>query len=212
MLKKTCNFESKCTNDYKMLRYNTQLKPLVLPEYGRNIQSMVDHCLTIEDRDERTRCAYAIVASMANLFPELKNNEGYDHKLWDHLAIMADFKLDVDFPCEVIRQDNLHTKPSSVEYKTTELRRRHYGRVIESMIQKATELPDGDDRNELIRLIANQMKKQLLVSNKDSASDQRVCRDLMEISNGLIILDPAVVKLHDYIVPVTAIGKKKKKK
>ncbi|MBO5244102.1 MAG: DUF4290 domain-containing protein, partial [Muribaculaceae bacterium] len=79
-----------------MLSYNTQLKHLALPEYGRNIQRMVDYCLTIEDRDERTRCAYSIIASMANLFPELKNGNSYDHKLWDHLAIMSDFKLDID--------------------------------------------------------------------------------------------------------------------
>ena len=99
-----------------MLRYNTQLKTLPLPEYGRNIQSMVDHCLTIEDRDERNRCARTIVATMANLFPELKNGGEYDHKLWDHLAIMSEFKLDIDYPCEVIDAGNLATMPEPVKY------------------------------------------------------------------------------------------------
>lgn len=212
VLKKTCNFESKYTNDNEMLRYNTQLKTLVLPEYGRNIQSMVDHCLTIEDRDERTRCAYTIVASMANLFPELKTGEGYNHKLWDHLAIMSDFQLDIDYPCEVIRRDNLQTKPEPVGYKTTELRRRHYGRAIESMVIKASDMPEGEERDELIRLVANQMKKQLIAVNKDGATDQRVFRDMAEISSGRIIIDAEALKLHDYIIPVLATGKKKKKK
>ena len=81
-----------------MLTYNSQLKKLVLPEYGRNIQQMVDHCLTIQDRDERTRCAYTIVQNMANMFPMMRGETDYQHKLWDHLMIMANFELDVDCP------------------------------------------------------------------------------------------------------------------
>ena len=95
-----------------MLNYNTRLKQLVLPEYGRNIQRMVDYCLSIEDRDERTVCAHTIVRSMGNLFPELRAPEN-EHKLWDHLMIMSDFKLDIDFPCAVISEADLATTPDA---------------------------------------------------------------------------------------------------
>lgn len=195
-----------------MLRYNTQMKPLVLPEYGRNIQSMIDYCQTIEDRDERTRCAYKIIASMANLFPELKSGGEYSHKLWDHLAIMSDFKLDIDYPCEIIRPDYLKSTPAPLHYSNGELRRRQYGRTIEAMIAKASEMEEGDERNELIVLIANQMKKLLMSANKDGVEDARIFRDMAEMSHGAIRIDPSQIKLRDYIIPVQPTGKKKKKK
>ena len=97
-----------------MLDYNTQLKKLALPEYGRNIQQMVDHCCSISDKEERTRCAYTIIRSMGNLFPQLRDEADYKHKLWDHLAIMSDFKLDIDYPCEIVKEENLESKPESL--------------------------------------------------------------------------------------------------
>ena len=87
-----------------MLTYNTQLKKLKLPEYGRNIQQIIDYCCTIEDREERTRCAYSIIQIMGSLFPQLGDEADYKHKLWDHLAIMSDFKLDIDYPYEIIKE------------------------------------------------------------------------------------------------------------
>lgn len=195
-----------------MLRYNTQLKPLALPEYGRNIQSMVDHCLSIEDREQRTQCAYTIIESMANLFPDLKNGGEYDHKLWDHLAIMSDFQLDIDYPCEVIKPDNLHTKPERVEYQFDGVRRRHYGKTIEAMIMSAADMEAGDEKDELIKLIAAQMKKTLLAVNSDGVEDSRVFRDLMEISGGRIRVDESQMKIREFIIPAQPTGKKKKKK
>ena len=195
-----------------MLRYNTQLKPLALPEYGRNIQSMVDHCLSIEDREQRTQCAYTIIESMANLFPDLKNGGEYDHKLWDHLAIMSDFQLDIDYPCEVIKPDNLHTKPERVEYQLDGVRRRHYGKTIEAMIMSAADMDAGDEKDELIKLIAAQMKKTLLAVNSDGVEDSRVFRDLMEISGGRIRVDESQMKIREFIIPAQPTGKKKKKK
>ena len=94
-----------------MLTYNTRLKRLILPEYGRNIQKMVNHCLSLEDRDERTRCAHSIVRAMEMLFPAEGDPEEYKRKLWDHLAIMADFSLDIDWPCPVIQSEELKTQP-----------------------------------------------------------------------------------------------------
>ena len=93
------------------MQYNTQQKRMPLPEYGRSIQNMVDHALTIENRSERQRCANTIINIMGNMFPHLRDIPDFKHKLWDHLAIMADFKLDIDYPYEVIRKDNLITKP-----------------------------------------------------------------------------------------------------
>ena len=102
-----------------MLDYNTQLKKLELPEYERNIQRMVDYCTQIEDREERTQCAYAIIATMGNLFPHLRDINDFKHKLWDHLAIMSDFKLDIDYPYEVLKPDNLYTRPNPIKYILT---------------------------------------------------------------------------------------------
>ena len=100
-----------------MLQYNSQLKKLVLPEYGRNVQQMVDYCLSIPDRQERTRCAYAIIDIMGNLFPHLRDIDDFKHKLWDHLAIMSDFKLDIDYPYPVVKRENLVTKPERIPYR-----------------------------------------------------------------------------------------------
>ena len=90
-----------------LLAYNTQKKKLILPEYGRNVHRMIEYCMSLEDRDERTRCANAIVNIMGNLFPHLRDVDDFKHKLWDHLAIMSDFKLDIDYPYEVIKKENL---------------------------------------------------------------------------------------------------------
>ena len=110
-----------------------------LPEYGRSIQNMVDHALTIEDRAERQRCANTIINIMGNMFPHLRDVPDFKHKLWDHLAIMANFQLDIDYPYEIIRKDNLNTKPESIPYPSTKIRYRHYGRTLEVLIKKAAE-------------------------------------------------------------------------
>ena len=126
-----------------MLDYNTQLKKLALPEYGRNIQQMVDHCCSISDKEERTRCAYTIIRSMGNLFPQLRDEADYKHKLWDHLAIMSDFKLDIDYPCEIVKEENLESKPESLSYHLENIKFRHYGKTIERMIARDCEYPEG---------------------------------------------------------------------
>lgn len=195
-----------------MLRYNTQQKRLVLPEYGRFIQQMVDHCVTIEDRDERTRCAYSIVASMANLFPELKQGGEYSSKLWDHLAIMSGFQLDIDYPCEIIRPDSLHTQPDKVEYQKSTTYRRTYGKMVEQMIARAAAMEQNEERDEFIHLLANQMKKLLTEVNREGVEDARVFKDLYEMSDGAIRISPDQMKLHEYIIPAQPTGKKKKKK
>ena len=194
-----------------MLTYNTHLPDLVLPEYGRNIQRMVDFCLTIENRDERTACAQSIIRSMGNLFPELRAPENA-HKLWDHLMIMAGFRLDVDFPCEVISQADLATSPEPVGYSQHRFAMRHYGKITQDMVRKAAEMEEGPERDALVLLLANHMKKQMLAVNPDGVEDAKVFTDLYNISEGRIRLDANTVRLHEFKAQPVATGKKKKKK
>lgn len=194
-----------------MLTYNTRLKQLVLPEYGRNLQRMVDHCLTIEDREERNACARSIITAMESLFPELKQPENA-HKVWDHLAIMSDFKLDIDFPDEVVKPDDLLSKPGNVPYPQSDIRYRHYGKIIEQMIEKAAAMPEGEERDEVVLLIANHMKKQMLAFNPDGVDDRKIFDDLAWYSNGAIRLDPEVHRLRIFQAPPQPQSGKKKKK
>ena len=198
-----------------MLTYNSQLKTLVLPEYGRNIQQMVDYCLTIEDRDERTHCAYTIVQNMANMFPQLRAETDYQHKLWDHLMIMSGFKLDIDFPFDdIIEEQNLDTKPAPISYELEPISFRHYGKNIERMIERAVEYPEGEEREALVMLLANHMKKLIFQINNEDVEDAKIFKDLERYSHGAIRLDPATHHLHEYqvIKQAQTTGKKKKKK
>lgn len=195
-----------------MLKYNTQLKKLVLPEYGRNIQQMVDHCLTIEDREERTRCAHAIINTMGNLFPNLRDIEDFKHKLWDHLAIMSDFKLDIEYPCDIITPESLTTFPEKIDYHLSPIKYRHYGKSIELMIVKASAMEEGEERDALILLIANHMKKLMLAVNSEGVDDAKILNDLREYSHGAINLNPETYHLHEFKTEAPAQQKRKKKK
>ena len=195
-----------------MLTYNSLLKKLVLPEYGRNIQEMVDHCLTIEDRNERTRCAFTIVQ---NMFPQLRTEADYQHKLWDHLMIMSGFQLDVDFPFDdIIKEENLETKPASIHYELEPIKFRHYGKNIERMIERAASYPEGEERDALVMLLANHMKKLIFQINNEDVEDAKIFKDMAHYSHGAIRLDPETHHLHEYQVvkPAQTSGKKKKKK
>ena len=177
------------------MEYNTQQRRLPLPEYGRSVQNMVDHALTIEDREERQRCANTIVNIMGGMFPHLRDVEDFNHKLWDHLAIMADFKLDIDYPVEVVKKASLEVKPECIPYSQNNIHYRHYGRFIQDMIQVAVDYPEGEERKQLISMIANHMKKDYLNWNKDGVEDQKILDDLYELSGGKIKLTPEDLKL-----------------
>ncbi|MCD7930672.1 MAG: DUF4290 domain-containing protein [Tannerellaceae bacterium] len=179
------------------MEYNTELKKLALPEYGRNIQNMVDHCITIEDREERKRCANTIINIMGNLFPHLRDVNDFKHILWDHLTIMADFKLDIDYPYEIIKKENLYARPPRLPYNNSRMRFRHYGHTLELMIKKATEMEAGEEKDQLIKLIANQMKKSFLTWNKESVDDRKIFKDLDELSKGAIVLNEEEYKLTE---------------
>lgn len=195
-----------------MLTYKNQLKSLVLPEYGRNIQNMVDHCLSIEDRDERTRCARSIVDAMAILFPTQGDRQAYRRKLWDHLAIMSDFRLDVDLPFELVRSEALYETPRPLSPDNHRIYRRHYGHNIEVMVRVAADMPEGDERDELVLILANHMKKLLLAVNPDGVEDVKVFKDLYEMSDGAIRLDPETTMLHEFRIIAPPKTKKKRKR
>jgi hypothetical protein len=179
------------------MKYNTISKRLTLPEYGRNIQNMVDYCLTIKNREDRNRCANAIISIMGNLFPHLRDVNDFKHILWDHLAIMADFKLDVDYPYEVIKKENLHQRPPRVPYSDTTIIYRHYGQILERLICKAAEMKEGEEKEALILLIANQMKKSFLLWNKDAVDNRKILKDLAELSEKRIVRDAETVLLAE---------------
>ena len=197
-----------------MLEYNTQKEKLVLPEYGRNVQQMVDHCMSIEDREERTRCAYAIIDIMSNLFSNLRDVDDFNKMLWNQLAIISDFKLDIDYPCEVLKPENLHSRPEAVEYELRPIKFRHYGKILEELIDIAADMPEGEERTQLVMLLAHHMKKMMLAVNKDGVDDDKIFKDLAYYSKGKILLDSSTCQLRDFkeLTQQPAANAKKSKK
>jgi len=176
--------------------YNTQLKKLALPEYGRNIQNMVDFCLTIEDRNERKRCADTIINIMGNMFPHLRDVNDFKHILWDHLAIMADFQLDIDYPYEIVKKEDLYSKPGKVEYSRPTMHYKHYGKTLEKLIGLAADYPEGKEKEQLIYLVLSHMKKTYIQWNKE-VDDTKLFLDLYELSNRKIDTRNSDIKLPE---------------
>ncbi len=170
---------------------------LIMPEYGRNIQQMVQYACTIDDRAERTRCARTIIDIMGNFFPYLRDIDDFKHKLWDHLYIMSDCKLDIDYPFEVKRPET-RPKPDKIPYNTTRIKYRHYGRWIETLIDTIAAKPEGEERTELTRLVANDMKRSYVNWNKELADDSKIFDDLREMSNGRIDIPNDAITLAAY--------------
>lgn len=179
------------------MKYNTQERRLPMPEYGRGIQNMVDHALTIENREERQRCANSIIKIMGNMYPLLRDLPDFKHKLWDHLAIMADFKLDIDYPYEVVKPSTLTDKPAQIPYPTGRIRYRHYGYFLEELIKKVLEMPEGEEKAQLIHLIAIQMRKNFITWNKDSVEIQKLISDLANYTNGAILLKEEDLEINE---------------
>ena len=172
-----------------MLEYNTQKEKLVLPEYGRNVQQMVDYCLTIENRDERNRCASAIVAIMSNLFAAQAGVDDFNKMLWNQLAIMSDFRLDIDYPCDITEAQKMLQKPAPMRYPMKRIPVRHYGNMMFEVFELLKNMPNGAERTELTRLAANQMKRDLVLWGHGSSDDEKVASDLADYTDGKIQLD-----------------------
>ncbi|MAZ94141.1 MAG: DUF4290 domain-containing protein [Bacteroidales bacterium] len=170
------------------MEYNTARNHLIIPEYGRNIQKMVDYAITIENREKRTETARAIIVSMSQMNPAIKDTRDFDQVLWDHLHIISKFKLDVDGPYPPPSMEKLNKKPERLQYSDKKIVLRHYGKHIINIINKANDYEDGDEKDALIFAIANQMKKSYLRWNRDSVNDATIAKHLLELSKGKLIL------------------------
>lgn len=174
------------------MEYNTQLDKLIIPEYGRNIQGMIEYCITIKDRNDRNLCAKAIIQVMGQLNPHLRDAADVTHKLWDHLFIISQFKLDVDSPYPIPSPESFKEKPKTLSYPKEKIRYKHYGKTIEEIIKKAKEFLEGAEKSELTRQIANHLKKSYFNWNKDSITDDVIIKNLNELSGGELKLDENV--------------------
>jgi len=174
------------------MEYNTQLDRLIIPEYGRNIQGMIEYCCEIKEREERNLCARAIIQVMGQLNPHLRDVSDFTHKLWDHLFIISKFKLDVDSPYPIPSAETFKEKPKRLEYPKGKIRYKHYGKTIEDIIKKAKALPEGPERKELTRQIANHLKKSYFNWNKDNITDDVIFKNLAELSGGELKIDESI--------------------
>ena len=171
------------------LDYNTQRERIKLNEYGREIQQMVDYCVTIPDREERQACAEAIIDTMRKMNPSDQNINDRMQTLWDHLALMSDFKLDIDYPVEITTAEQMASKPEPVAYPNTRIPVRHYGRALFELFDTLKTMEPGEERDTLVRMTANQMKRCLLLWGHGNGDDEKVADDLARFTDGVIQLD-----------------------
>lgn len=160
-----------------------------MPEYGREIQKMVDYAVSLPDKDERLRCAKTIVRLMETKVPQLRDKTDYEQTLWDHLYLMSGKQLDIDWPFDISGAEKIHTKPEPLRLPGNRIRQRHYGKLIEELFEKLKQMPAGDERDELSRLTANQMKRDLSTWGHGTMDDEKVVSDLAYFTDGVIQLD-----------------------
>lgn len=178
--------------------YNSTRPKLILAEYGRNVQNMVEYICTVPDRAERNRLAQVVIDMMGVLNPHLRDVADFKHKLWDHLYIISDFKIDVDSPYPIPTRDEVRHKPEPLPYPQHKIRFKHYGFIVEEMIKKAISMTNEESKAKMTLGIANFMKMAYVTWNKDSVTDQQIIEDLKELSQGQLILpeDTVLTKLE----------------
>ena len=169
--------------------YNTERNKILLPEYGRMVQNMVEHALTITNRAERQTYAETIINVMANLFPQNRNVADFKHKLWDHLAFISDYQLDIDYPYgqPERKTDN---RPGKVPYPSNHIRFRHYGKLLEEFISYMDAMPEGEEKKNLSLLVGLQMRRSLAEWNKDANDNEKVVSDLARYTEGRMQMSP----------------------
>ena len=193
------------------LDYNTQREHLIMPEYGREIQKMVDYAVGLPTKEERQQCAETIVGIMHRMFPQNGTPENHNQKLWDHLALMSNFKLDIDYPCDVSEALKISDKPEPMPYPMKAIPVRHYGYMMFEVFEQLKTMPEGPERDELARITANQMKRCLYQWSHGSADDEKVVDDLARFTDGVIQLDLDTF-VFEKINERDFIEKKKRKK
>lgn len=169
--------------------YNSTREKLILSEYGRNVQNMVDYICTLPTLEERNRHAQVVIDLMGFLNPHLRDVSDFKHKLWDHLHIISDFKIDVDSPYPKPVPGAIHAKPETLPYPQHRIRYKHYGHIIEKMLEKAKKIQDPERQKTMLQALANFMKMAYVSWNKDSVQDEHILEDLKELSNGELVLD-----------------------
>ena len=202
----------------KGLDYNTQRERLVLPEYGREVQKMVDYCMTLPTKAERQRCAESIVTTMERMIPNVRNSAEYKQKLWDQLALISDFKLDIDWPVDIDKARIMQQKPGHVDYPMSHIPVRHYGKLVFELLDRLKTMPAGRERDELTAQTANQMKRDLMRWGHGLCDEEKVADDLARFTDGVIQLDLSRFKFAK--IDLRALnaannnggGKKKKKR
>lgn len=171
------------------MQYNTQKPILIMPEYGRGIQEMVDVAIGLPNKQDRERCARAIVTIMARIQPQQSGQADYEQKLWNHLARISQYKLDIDYPVEIVSEEEAYAHPQPLPYPMKRIRSRHYGHLVESALEYAQSLPEGQERDTLVGMVANQMKQDLFIWNRDSMDDRLVAADISRYTHNEIQLD-----------------------
>ncbi len=190
------------------MEYNTSRSKMTISEYGRNIHKMIEYIMSFDDREKRNQLAQATINVMGQLNPHLRDVNDFKHKLWDHLFIMSDFKLDVDSPYPIPSPETLTRKPEPLQYATSKVTYKHYGRHIERIIDKACDLEDGHMKDSLVQMIANHLKKSYLTWNRDAVTDEEIAEHLLVLSGGRLSLQKDI-KLHE---TDDILSKNKKKK
>ncbi len=169
--------------------YNTQREKLLMPEYGREVQAMVQHAISLPTKEERQRCAEKIVETMARMVPQNGDRTEHNQKLWDHLAFISQFKLDIDYPVDVSNAAKIVSRPEPIAYPAQDIPVRHYGKMIFETFEKLKSMPEGEERDALARMTANQMKRNLITWGHGSNNEERVASDLARFTDGVIQLD-----------------------
>ncbi len=194
------------------MEYNTSLPRLIIPEYGRNVQKMVDHLLTVEDREDRNRQAQNLVEIIGNLNPQVRDVPDFKHKLWDHLYIMSDFKLDVDGPYPAPDPETFEARPDDMPYPASSATYRHYGNITRKMVEYTAELEAGEEKEALKKAVANHMKKTYLLWNKDNVEDSVILEDMNRLAKGRLKLNEVSLSEKSDLVGTTGNKKKYSKK
>lgn len=176
------------------MEYNSQRTPLMMQEYGRNVQQMIMHAVSLPEKEERNKMAKAIIKVMVQVNPKTKELENYEHKLWDHLFIISGYKLDVESPFPMPSPTAFETKPERVKYPALDIRYKHYGKTVQDLIVKAIATEEGEAKDAFVLSIANLMKRDYLIWNKDSVNDDVILEHLKDLSMGkLLVKDPTKI-------------------
>ncbi len=196
--------------EIKELDYNTQREKLVMSEYGREIQKMIEIACELPTKEERLKCAYTIIKLMETKNPQLKENDDFEQTLWNHLYLMSHRELEIDWPFDISEADSILSKPKPMSLPKDGVKLRHYGRLIEELFEKLKTMPEGEERDALVRYTANQMKRDLLQYGHGYMDDERIADDLARFTDGVIQIDLSTFKFEKISVNEEKKGKKKK--